>query len=56
MRWILDGAVTIDDELLRRAVQKAQPSTGAWLEAARNHAPSANEGGVYDELLDRLKQ
>jgi len=48
--------VPIDDELLRRAVQKAQPSTGPWLEAARSHAPSANEGGVYDELLDRLKQ
>jgi len=48
--------VPIDDELLRRALREARPSTRPWFEVARNHALYANEGGVYDELLAYLKQ
>jgi SpoVK/Ycf46/Vps4 family AAA+-type ATPase len=48
--------VPIDDDLLRRAVQELRPSTHQWFEVARKHALEANEGGVYDELLDHLKK
>jgi SpoVK/Ycf46/Vps4 family AAA+-type ATPase len=48
--------VPIDDDLLRRAVREARPSTRPWFEVARNHALYANEGGVYDELLGHLKK
>lgn len=45
--------VTMDD--LLRACAETQPSTRAWFETARNYAMFANEGGVYDDLLDYLR-
>lgn len=45
----------IDKGLLAAALRDARPSTQPWLEAARNYAVYANEGGVYDELLAYLK-
>ncbi|MEX2242660.1 MAG: AAA family ATPase [Fimbriimonadaceae bacterium] len=37
------------------AMKEVKPSTRPWFETARNHALYANEGGVYDELLDFMK-
>lgn len=37
------------------ALRDVRPSTGPWLESARNVAMFANEGGLYDELLAYLK-
>jgi SpoVK/Ycf46/Vps4 family AAA+-type ATPase len=45
----------IDDRLLRRALEETRPSTRPWFELARHHAVYANEGGVYDELLEYLR-
>jgi SpoVK/Ycf46/Vps4 family AAA+-type ATPase len=45
----------IDDALLARALADVRPSTRPWFELARNYALYANEGGVYDDLLPRLK-
>ena len=40
---------------MERALGEVKPSTGAWLETARNVAQFANEGGSYDDLLAYLK-
>lgn len=37
------------------AMKEVKPSTRPWFETARNHALYANEGGVYDELLDYMR-
>jgi SpoVK/Ycf46/Vps4 family AAA+-type ATPase len=41
---------------LRLALKGVKPSTNAWFDTARNFALFANEGGVYDDLLDYLKR
>jgi SpoVK/Ycf46/Vps4 family AAA+-type ATPase len=41
---------------LERALSEVRPSIGPWLDAARNVAQFANEGGMYDELLAYLRQ
>jgi ATP-dependent 26S proteasome regulatory subunit len=46
-------AVTMDD--FKKAAAEISPSTRPWFETARNYAMFANEGGVYDELLDYVK-
>ncbi|HTO51754.1 MAG TPA: ATP-binding protein [Myxococcota bacterium] len=46
----------IDHALVTRALRDLRPSTRPWLETARNYAVYANEGGVYDELLEYLKK
>ncbi|HET7690293.1 MAG TPA: ATP-binding protein [Nocardioidaceae bacterium] len=38
------------------ALRQVKPSTGAWLEDARNVVLFANSGGQYDDLLAYLKQ
>ncbi|MCG8651321.1 MAG: AAA family ATPase [Pirellulales bacterium] len=40
---------------LLAAVKAVRPSTREWFSTARNHALYANEGGLYDEILDYLK-
>jgi transitional endoplasmic reticulum ATPase len=37
------------------AAKTVRPSTREWFSTARNHALYANEGGLYDEILDFLK-
>jgi SpoVK/Ycf46/Vps4 family AAA+-type ATPase len=49
------GVQPIDDALLAAALRDLRPSTGPWLETARNYAVYANEGGVYDDLLAYLR-
>jgi SpoVK/Ycf46/Vps4 family AAA+-type ATPase len=39
----------------KRAMKDVRPSIRPWLETAKNHALFANEGGVYDELLEYLR-
>jgi SpoVK/Ycf46/Vps4 family AAA+-type ATPase len=39
-----------------RALREVHPSTGPWLEAARNVASFANAGGEYDDLAAYLKK
>lgn len=40
---------------LERALEEVKPSTLPWLQAARNYAEFAGEGGTYDELLSYLR-
>jgi SpoVK/Ycf46/Vps4 family AAA+-type ATPase len=39
----------------KRALREVRQSTRPWFEVARNYAMFANEGGVYDDLLEYLK-
>lgn len=39
-----------------RALREVRSSTRPWFEIAKNYALFSNDGGVYDELLDYLKQ
>jgi len=48
-------ARAIDMNDFERALSEVRPSTKPWFETARNYAMFANEGGVYDELLDYLQ-
>ena len=41
---------------LQAAISEIRPSTGPWLEIARNVAQFANESGTYDDLLAYLKK
>ncbi|MGC4045432.1 MAG: AAA family ATPase [Armatimonas sp.] len=45
--------IGMDD--FKKALREVRPSTRPWLDMARNYALFANEGGVYDELLDYLR-
>ena len=36
------------------AAKKIKTSTAAWFSSARNYALYANEGGVYDEILEYM--
>lgn len=39
----------------KKALKELRPSTRPWFEIAKNYAQYANEGGVYDELLEYLR-
>lgn len=39
---------------LARAIKRVKPSTKEWFGTARNHALYANEGGLYDDILEYL--
>jgi hypothetical protein len=36
-------------------MREVRPSTRPWFEIARNYAMFANEGGMYDDLLEYIK-
>ena len=40
----------------KQALKEVRPSVRPWFDTARNYALFANEGGVYDELLDYLRE
>ncbi len=46
----------ITAEQLRAAIKSVRPSTGPWLESARNHVRYANSSGEYDELAAYLRK
>ncbi len=45
--------IRMDD--YKRALKEVRPSVRPWFDTARNYALFANEGGVYDELIDYLR-
>ena len=45
----------IEQRDLERAARSIQASTSGWFQVAYNYAMFANEGGVYDELLDYIR-
>lgn len=40
---------------IRQAMKEIRPSTRSWFETAKNFAVFANEGGIYDDLLNYLR-
>ena len=40
---------------IKKALKDVKPSTHGWFETARNYAMFANEGGIYDDLLDYMR-
>ncbi len=46
----------INMEDINKAIADIRASTRPWFETAKNYAMFANEGGVYDDLLDYLKE
>jgi SpoVK/Ycf46/Vps4 family AAA+-type ATPase len=40
----------------KAALKSIRPSARAWFDTARNFALFANEGGIYDDLIDYLKR
>ncbi|MGC4087723.1 MAG: hypothetical protein QM756_07470 [Polyangiaceae bacterium] len=47
--------VPIEQAHLQRALGEAKPTTSEWLTTAKNYARYANQGGLYDDVLDFLK-
>ena len=45
----------ISNRDLQAALKQIEPSTRAWFEVAYNYAMFANEGGLYDELLEYIR-
>lgn len=50
-----DKIVPIKTATLLRALPKMLPSTLAWFESARNHLIYANQTGLYNDVLEYLK-
>jgi SpoVK/Ycf46/Vps4 family AAA+-type ATPase len=46
----------IEQRDFERALRDVRPSVGSWFATARNVALFANEGGVYDDLVQYLKK
>lgn len=46
--------ITTDD--FRRALRDVKPSTRSWFATARNYAEFANEGGMFDDLVEYLRK
>jgi SpoVK/Ycf46/Vps4 family AAA+-type ATPase len=40
----------------KKAMREVRPSTRPWLEIAKNYALFANDGGIYDDLLEHLRE
>ncbi len=49
------GLLPLTTKDLQRAAKAVKPSTQEWFATAKNYALFANQGGVYDEILDYLK-
>ncbi len=47
---------SISQNDFKQALREVKPSTKAWFEIAKNYALFSNDGGVYDDLLEYLKQ
>lgn len=46
--------VPLKNKVLLKAVKQQRCTTREWFASARNHALYANQGGLYDEVLDYL--
>ena len=51
----LGKMLPLSQKKLLAAVKKTKPSTTEWFASAKNYATYANESGVYDEILEYLK-
>jgi ATPases of the AAA+ class len=40
----------------KKALREVKPSTRPWFEIAKNYALFANDGGIYDDLIEYLKE
>lgn len=47
---------SISSNDFKKALREVRPSTRPWFEIAKNYALFANEGGIYDDLLEYLKE
>ncbi len=47
---------SIDQSDFKKALRDVKPSTRPWFEIAKNYALFANDGGIYDDLLEYLKE
>jgi len=47
--------VPVTGKMLLNVAKKVKPSTKKWFESAKNYALYANQGGLYDDILDYLK-
>jgi SpoVK/Ycf46/Vps4 family AAA+-type ATPase len=47
---------SISQDDFKKALREVRPSTRQWFEIAKNYAMFANDGGIYDDLLDHLKE
>ncbi len=47
--------VPIEQAHLMKALSEARPTTQEWLTTAKNYARYANQGGLYDDVLEFLK-
>ncbi|MEM7336865.1 MAG: ATP-binding protein [Chloroflexota bacterium] len=45
----------VTNKELTNAIKKIKPSTTEWFNSARNYALYANQGGLYDDILDYVK-
>ncbi len=50
-----DVPTPITNKELIAAAKKIKPSTTEWFNSARNYALYANQGGLYDDVLDYVK-
>lgn len=54
---LLSGNVrSISQKDFVKALREVKSSTRPWFETAKNYAMFANDGGIYDDLLEYLKQ
>lgn len=49
------GLVPVTTKDLAKAAKNVKPSTADWFATAKNYAMYANQGGLYDDILDYLK-
>ena len=49
------GVEPLETQDLKKAVKRIRPTTKDWFATARNYALYANQGGLYDDILDYLK-
>lgn len=47
---------SISQNDFKKAIREVKPSTRPWLEIAKNYALFANDGGIYDDLLEYLRE
>jgi SpoVK/Ycf46/Vps4 family AAA+-type ATPase len=51
-----DDLTPVSRRHLEEALREVKPTTGEWLATARNYAKYANEGGLYDDVLEFLNK
>lgn len=47
---------SISQDDFKKALREVRPSTRPWFEIAKNYALFANDGGIYDDLLEYLRE